>query len=279
MREFWHDAGRRDDREWKKQRKSRRNLARRSGTGPAARGATGRNPEFRRAPARCRPEPHRASRHQPAAREIRRAVDRAAVHESVAARQAPVLPQDRDAQGLSASRDPARRDDPAVRALQPARVACGQVELSRAQALQRFFHRHRTRRHGSARLYRCAIPRARPRRTCLARRLSDVVRGTHRGPQRRRARAQERPGSGVRLEALQERARPMNLIALLLALIIERLAAHWLHLREPHWFDGYFEWTLRRFSRTRGARAIVIALIFTILPVLPIAAIAFTFSE
>lgn len=71
----------------------------------------------------------------------------------------------------------------------------------------------------------------------------------------------------------------MNLIALLAALIIERLAAHWLHLREPHWFDGYFEWTLRRFSRTRGARVIVIALIFTILPVLPVAAIAFTFRE
>jgi AmpD protein len=73
MREFWHDAGRRDDRETKKQRKGRGQLARRSGTGAPRRGATGRDPEFRRTPTRRRPEPDRASRHQPAARQVRRA--------------------------------------------------------------------------------------------------------------------------------------------------------------------------------------------------------------
>mgnify|MGYP001190309962 FL=1 len=71
----------------------------------------------------------------------------------------------------------------------------------------------------------------------------------------------------------------MNLIALVLALVIERLATHWLHLREPHWFDGYFEWTLGRFAKLRGARVVAIALAFTVLPVLPVAAVAIVFSE
>jgi AmpE protein len=71
----------------------------------------------------------------------------------------------------------------------------------------------------------------------------------------------------------------MNLIALLLALILERLTTHWLHLREAHWFDSYFEWTLRRFAHLRGVRVVLLALVFTLLPVLPIAAIALAFAE
>lgn len=71
----------------------------------------------------------------------------------------------------------------------------------------------------------------------------------------------------------------MNLIALFIALIVERLTTHWLHLREPRWFDRYFEWTLHRCSRARGARVVAVALLFTLLPVLPIAAIEISFRE
>jgi AmpE protein len=71
----------------------------------------------------------------------------------------------------------------------------------------------------------------------------------------------------------------MNLIALLLALVIERLTTHWLHLREAHWFDGYFDWTLRRCARLRGVRVVLVALAFTLLPVLPVAAVHIYFAE
>jgi AmpE protein len=71
----------------------------------------------------------------------------------------------------------------------------------------------------------------------------------------------------------------MNLVALIVALIVERLTTHWLHLREPHWFDGYFEWALRHFESVRGVRVVCIALVFTLLPVLPVAAVAIVFGE
>ncbi|HZF14423.1 MAG TPA: regulatory signaling modulator protein AmpE [Steroidobacteraceae bacterium] len=71
----------------------------------------------------------------------------------------------------------------------------------------------------------------------------------------------------------------MNLVALILALIVERLTTRWLHLREAHWFDGYFEWSLGRVAKLRGARVVAIALVFTLLPVLPVAAVAVIFSE
>ena len=71
----------------------------------------------------------------------------------------------------------------------------------------------------------------------------------------------------------------MNLIALLLALIIERLTTHWLHLREPHWFDSFFDWVLRHFGNLRGARVVWIVLVFTLLPVVPVAAVALVFDE
>ena len=70
----------------------------------------------------------------------------------------------------------------------------------------------------------------------------------------------------------------MNLIALLVALALERLATHWLHLREPHWFARYFEWALGRFGGLHGARVVIVALIFTLLPVLPVIAVSIAFS-
>jgi AmpE protein len=71
----------------------------------------------------------------------------------------------------------------------------------------------------------------------------------------------------------------VNLVALLLALALERLATHWLHLREPHWFAGYFDWALRRFGGLHGAPVVIVALIFTLLPVLPVMAVSLAFGE
>jgi AmpE protein len=71
----------------------------------------------------------------------------------------------------------------------------------------------------------------------------------------------------------------VNLVALIVALALERIATHWLHLREPRWFAGYFEWSLRRFGSLRGARVVSVALICTLLPVLPVVAVAVVFDE
>ena len=38
----------------------------------------------------------------------------------------------------------------------------------------------------------------------------------------------------------------MSLLALLLALVLERGMTHLLHLREPRWLDRYLDWTARR---------------------------------
>ena len=71
----------------------------------------------------------------------------------------------------------------------------------------------------------------------------------------------------------------MTLIALLLGLLLERLLTHALHLREPRWFDGYLDWALGRFRELRGGRAIALTLVLVLLPVLPVALIAWVFHD
>ena len=71
----------------------------------------------------------------------------------------------------------------------------------------------------------------------------------------------------------------MKLIALLLGLLLERLLTHALHLREPRWFDGYLDWALARFRELRGGRAIALTLVLVLLPVLPVALIAWVFQD
>lgn len=71
----------------------------------------------------------------------------------------------------------------------------------------------------------------------------------------------------------------MKLIALLLGLLLERLLTHALHLREPRWFDGYLDWALARFRELRGGRAIALTLVLVLLPVLPVALIAWVFHD
>lgn len=71
----------------------------------------------------------------------------------------------------------------------------------------------------------------------------------------------------------------MKLLALLFALVIERAATHFLHLREPRWFDGYLQWTLARFRDLHGARLFIVTCLLVLLPVLPVAAVAAIFHD
>jgi len=70
----------------------------------------------------------------------------------------------------------------------------------------------------------------------------------------------------------------MNLLALLLGLALERLLTSLLHLREPRWFDRYFDWGLRHFGGGSGA-AVLLTLLFWLLPVVPVALVAAAFGE
>ncbi len=71
----------------------------------------------------------------------------------------------------------------------------------------------------------------------------------------------------------------MNLIALGLGLLLEKLLTRWLHLREPHWFDGYFDWMLRHLNKLDGFVAILGAAVAALLPVLPVLLIAHLFRD
>ncbi|HSN72704.1 MAG TPA: regulatory signaling modulator protein AmpE [Steroidobacteraceae bacterium] len=71
----------------------------------------------------------------------------------------------------------------------------------------------------------------------------------------------------------------MNLLALLLGLGLERLLTALLHLREPRWFDGYFDWGLRRLGNEDGWPSVIETLLFSLLPVVPVALIAAFFSD
>ena len=71
----------------------------------------------------------------------------------------------------------------------------------------------------------------------------------------------------------------MTLIALFLGLALERTLTRVLHLREPRWFDGYLDWALARFRALRGARALVLTIVLVLLPVLPVALVAWSFHD
>lgn len=71
----------------------------------------------------------------------------------------------------------------------------------------------------------------------------------------------------------------MNLIALFLGLVLEKLLTRWLHLRTPHWFDGYFDWCMQHFNRLDGAVAMVGAALVALVPVLPVLVVAYFFND
>lgn len=71
----------------------------------------------------------------------------------------------------------------------------------------------------------------------------------------------------------------MNLIALVLGLVLEKLLTRWLHLREPHWFDGYFDWSMQHLARLEGAVAILAAALVALVPVLPVLVFVYFFHN
>ncbi len=71
----------------------------------------------------------------------------------------------------------------------------------------------------------------------------------------------------------------MNLIALVLGLVVERLLTNLLHLREPRWFDAYFDWGLKRLGGIKGPVAYLMAILIGLIPVLPIAAVQLAFRD
>ena len=66
----------------------------------------------------------------------------------------------------------------------------------------------------------------------------------------------------------------MTLIALLLALVIERLATRLLHLREAHWLEAYARRAYALAARQPRALAIASCALATLLPAVPVAAVA-----
>ncbi|MEM9056625.1 MAG: regulatory signaling modulator protein AmpE [Pseudomonadota bacterium] len=71
----------------------------------------------------------------------------------------------------------------------------------------------------------------------------------------------------------------MNLIALGLGLILERLLTQLLHLREARWLDHYFDTAYGRLRRSSGPMLVVLALLFVLVPVTPVALVAFVFRD
>jgi AmpE protein len=63
----------------------------------------------------------------------------------------------------------------------------------------------------------------------------------------------------------------MSLLALLLALVVERGLTHLFHLREPRWLDRYFDWVARRLRGGSGGSSVPAAVLTLALPVLPVA--------
>lgn len=66
----------------------------------------------------------------------------------------------------------------------------------------------------------------------------------------------------------------MTLLALLLGLALERLVAQLLHLREPRWFDRYFDWGSVHIGGRRGPGVSLVAILLCLLPVTPVVALA-----
>jgi AmpE protein len=71
----------------------------------------------------------------------------------------------------------------------------------------------------------------------------------------------------------------MNLIALIIGLVLERLMTRLLHLRELHWLDDWFARGARWIRAAPGVAGVWIALVVMLLPVVPVAWIAYTFRD
>ena len=71
----------------------------------------------------------------------------------------------------------------------------------------------------------------------------------------------------------------MNLIALIIGLALERIATRLLHLRDIRWLDDWFERGAKWIRSAPEAAGLWIALVVMLLPVVPVAWIAWTFRD
>lgn len=71
----------------------------------------------------------------------------------------------------------------------------------------------------------------------------------------------------------------MNLIALIIGLVLERLLTRLLHLRELHWLDDWFERGARWVRGAPGVAGFGLALFVMLLPVVPVAWFAWAFGD
>lgn len=71
----------------------------------------------------------------------------------------------------------------------------------------------------------------------------------------------------------------MKLIALIIALVLERTVTRLLSLREPRGLDSYFDRGFRLMGQRRGAVALLLAVFIIVLPVLPVLFLAVAFSH
>lgn len=71
----------------------------------------------------------------------------------------------------------------------------------------------------------------------------------------------------------------MNLIALIIGLVLERLLTRLLHLRELRWLDDWFARGARWIRATPGPAGVGVALGVMLLPVVPVAWVAWTFRD
>lgn len=71
----------------------------------------------------------------------------------------------------------------------------------------------------------------------------------------------------------------MTLIALLVALLVERLATRLLSLREAHWLEGYAAWARARLSGLVGPARILPCAVLVLLPAVPVALVGAWLSE
>jgi membrane protein required for beta-lactamase induction len=71
----------------------------------------------------------------------------------------------------------------------------------------------------------------------------------------------------------------MSLLALLLALALERGLTQFFHLREPRWLDRYYDWIARRLGAGGTGTRVPVAVVAVLLPVLPVAAVSWVLGS
>jgi membrane protein required for beta-lactamase induction len=71
----------------------------------------------------------------------------------------------------------------------------------------------------------------------------------------------------------------VTLLALLAALLLERLATRLLHLRQARWLEDYAGWVAARIAGSDGPGRLASCVALALLPVLPVAAVAVALAE